>query len=139
MAESALLHNGLQQMAGVRSMAAPWSHADEVLSLERRQSEFTEWRRKLNYYTARERYAGQLYIRSDESRSVARRQCLLHGQRGAGRIVRPDQDGAARRHPRLYIRTVQGRYRALGGYRCDAIRIVGREGHRLYRQAHRRR
>ena len=40
--------------------------------------------------TTRERYAGQFYIRSDESGSVVRRQCLLHRQRRAGRFVRPD-------------------------------------------------
>ena len=61
-------------------------------------------RRRPQHQAARQGHAGQLHLRSDEAGAVVRRQRLLHRQRGAGRVVRPAEDGRAGRHPGLHQR-----------------------------------
>ena len=102
------------------------------------QGEHAERRRRADGRGAGRRQARCVHLRPDEPGAVVRRQRLLHGQRGAGRLVRSAADGSARRHPRLHLRAVQGRDRGERADHADAVRLVGREGHRLHRQGARR-
>jgi putative CocE/NonD family hydrolase len=67
-----------------------------------------------------------------------RRQRVLHGQRGDRWRVRSAEDGGASRHSRLHERRAQRRNGAERPDRRESLRVIGREGHGLHRQAARR-
>ena len=56
--------------------------ADDVLSVERRQGQHAERRRRARRRGARRRQARRVHLRPDEPGAVVRRQRLLHRQRG---------------------------------------------------------
>ena len=53
------------------------------------------------------------------------------------RVLRSTQDGGAAGHSRLHVGALQGRRRAQRADRADALRVVGREGHRRHCQGDR--
>ncbi len=112
--------------------------ADDLLPGERRQGEHARRRRRADRCRAGRGQPGPLHLRSDESGALLRRQRLLHGQCRRRRRLRPAQDGGASRHPGLHHRAPQGGNRSERPDRGHALRVVGREGHRLHGQADRR-
>ncbi len=105
-AQGPLLHDGAEQVAELRHVAAARRRAGDVLSVERRKRQHAERRRRAEQGSARERQAGQVHLRPDAPRDVARRQRVLPGQRGRRRRDGSARDGGAARRARVHERTV---------------------------------
>ena len=68
--EGDLPHDGQQQMADLRRVAAGRLAAHDVPLVERRPRQLVDRRRTVDDDAARDRHAGRVYLRSDESRAV---------------------------------------------------------------------
>ena len=80
-AEGHVLHDGFEQVAVVRHLAAARRAADDLLPRKRRQGEYARWRWHPDGVAAGGEQARLVHLRSDEPRDVVRRQRLLHGYR----------------------------------------------------------
>ena len=78
-AEGPLLHNGKQQVAIVRHLAARRREIDYIFSRRRRPRELAEWRWGIACIGRGQRRCGSIRLRSDESGSDLWRRLLLHG------------------------------------------------------------
>ena len=133
-AEGHLLHDGQQQVADGRDVAAGRRRAADVLPVQRREGELALRRRRAggrNHAADRPR---RVRLRSAQPGRVLRRQRLLHRQRHPGGIVRSAPHGGAPRRPGLHHRALQGRHRGERADHADALRVVGCEGHGFHRQ-----
>ncbi len=138
LAEGHLLHDGLEQVANIGHLAARRRAADDVLPVERRQREHAERRRRVGDRRAGRRQARHVHLRPDEAGDVVRRQRLLHGERHHRRVR--STSARWRRGPTSSSsrRSRSRRADAQRADRADALRVVGREGHRLHREGARR-
>ena len=63
---------------------------------------------------------------------------VLSGQRHDRRRVRPARDGKSEGYPRVHVRAVRRGHRDLRADRANAVRLLGRQGHRFHREGDRR-
>ena len=122
-AQGALLHDGSQQVADVRHLAAARSRAGDFLSVERRIGQHARLRRRAGDAAPGPGSPRSVHLRPNEPGAIPWRQRLLYRQRGPGRRVRSAGDGTTAGHPRLFQRAPHGRDGGERSRRGDAPRI----------------
>ena len=93
-AEGDVFHDGIEQVAVVRHLAARGCAAADPVSREWREGEHGPGRWAAGPSAPAADTSGCLHLRSAESGAVGRRQCVLHRERGPGRIVRSEANEA---------------------------------------------